>query len=332
MGFATPLPGDVRRGAVNGLVEPHLAAQAAEGSMPMEPARMAASSERMSPKVFSVTRVSKWVGLWTSAIAQLSTRTCSTCTSGYSLATPVHGVPPELGHDEDIGLVHRGQPLLPLHRHVEGGAHDPLDFTRRVGHGVHRALAAAGQRLAAARLAEVEAAGELADHHEVRPLHHRALERRGVHQHRKALRGAQVGEEVQLLADAEEAALRPRLLREVVPLGPAHRAEEDGVGLLAEPEGGVRQGPAGGVDGGAAHEARLELERRPVALPTTSRARRASGVTSWPIPSPGRNAILCTLTRGLLVELVRVPGRLLQPAPRPSRRRAHRGRVGPLRR
>ena len=50
--------------------------------MPMEPARIAASSDRMSPKVFSVTMVSKWVGLCTSAMAQLSTSTCSTATWG----------------------------------------------------------------------------------------------------------------------------------------------------------------------------------------------------------------------------------------------------------
>ena len=63
-------------------IRPPLPPRLADGSMPIEPARMAASSERMSPKVFSVTIVSKWVGLWTRAIAQLSTSTCSSCTSG----------------------------------------------------------------------------------------------------------------------------------------------------------------------------------------------------------------------------------------------------------
>src|SRR4029434_6082954 len=77
-GVRHPLARDVRRGTVHRLVEPPRPARAREGSMPMEPARMAASSERMSPKVFSVTMVSKCVGLCTSAMAQLSTRTCST--------------------------------------------------------------------------------------------------------------------------------------------------------------------------------------------------------------------------------------------------------------
>ena len=50
---------------------------------------MAASSERMSPNVFSATMVSKWVGLCTRAMAQLSTSTCSSCTWGKSLDTRV---------------------------------------------------------------------------------------------------------------------------------------------------------------------------------------------------------------------------------------------------
>src|SRR3989449_6526180 len=44
-------------------------------------------------------------------------------------------------------------------------------------------------------LPEVEAARELADHHEVCPLDDRPLERGGVHEHRKALRRPQVGVE-----------------------------------------------------------------------------------------------------------------------------------------
>ena len=50
--------------------------------MPIEPARIAASSDRMSPKVFSVTSVSNCVGLCTRAIAQLSTSTWSSVDVG----------------------------------------------------------------------------------------------------------------------------------------------------------------------------------------------------------------------------------------------------------
>ena len=50
--------------------------------MPIEPVSIAASSLRMSPNMFSVTITSKDVGLETSCIAALSTRTCS---SGMSV-------------------------------------------------------------------------------------------------------------------------------------------------------------------------------------------------------------------------------------------------------
>ena len=45
----------------------------AEGSMPMEPVNMEASSERMSPKRLPVTMTSNCLGLRTSCMAQLST-------------------------------------------------------------------------------------------------------------------------------------------------------------------------------------------------------------------------------------------------------------------
>ncbi len=179
------------------------------------------------------------------------------------LGHPGHHLPPQLRHDQHVGLVHRGQPLAPLHGHVEGGARDPLDLPHGVGHRVHRAGVPSGALDPPARLAEVEPAGELADDHEVGPLDHRPLERRGVHQHREAGGRPQVGEEIELLADGEQPALRPSLLRHAVPLRAAHRSEEDRVGRLAEGEAARRERPAGGVDGGTAHQRGLELEPEP---------------------------------------------------------------------
>ena len=54
--------------------------------MPSEPVSMEASSERMSPKVFSVTSTSNCAGLAMSCIAALSTYMSSRRTSGYSAA------------------------------------------------------------------------------------------------------------------------------------------------------------------------------------------------------------------------------------------------------
>ena len=54
----------------------------AEGSIPMEPVIIEASSERISPNIFSVTITSNCAGSRTSCIAELSTSICSRVTSG----------------------------------------------------------------------------------------------------------------------------------------------------------------------------------------------------------------------------------------------------------
>src|SRR5439155_15835992 len=76
---------------------------------------------------------------------------------------------------------------------------------------------------------------------------------------------AQVGEEAETLAQAEERLLRPHRRLGVVPLGPADRAQEDGVGAPAETQRRVRQGGAELVDRGAADGRLLESELYPVA-------------------------------------------------------------------
>src|SRR5258705_133571 len=184
----------------------------------------------------------------------------STRSTAASTRPPSPPSPPGRRDPRPCGVRAGGEPLPALHRHVERGPGHPLDLARGVGHGVDRARASVGELLAPAGLAEVEPAGQLADHHDVGALDDRPLEGRGVHQHREAGRRAQVGEEVELLADAEEPALGTLLLRQRVPLGAPHRPEEDRVRLLAEREGRGRQRSARRVDGRAAHEPALELE------------------------------------------------------------------------
>src|SRR5690606_4371970 len=64
-----------------------LASSEADGSMPMEPVSMEASSERMSPNMLSVTITSNCLGARTSCLAALSTYLWLSSTCGYSLAT-----------------------------------------------------------------------------------------------------------------------------------------------------------------------------------------------------------------------------------------------------
>ena len=61
-------------------------------------------------------------------------------------------------------------------------------------------------RAEAARLAEVEVAGELAQDHEVEAGDDFGLERRGVRQLGEQERGPEVGEQVEVLAQAQQAA------------------------------------------------------------------------------------------------------------------------------
>src|SRR5262249_61942663 len=128
------------------------------------------------------------------------------------------------------------------------------------------ARAAVGEAVDAARRAEVEAARQLADDHEIGPLAHLPLEGRGVDEHREALGRAEVRVEVELLADRQESALGALLVRHVVPLGAADRAEEDGVRAPAELERARRERLAGRVDRRAADEPALELEASARAL------------------------------------------------------------------
>ena len=55
-----------------------------DGIIPMEPVIIEASSDRMSPNIFSVTITSNCAGFFTICIAQLSTNISLYSTSGYS--------------------------------------------------------------------------------------------------------------------------------------------------------------------------------------------------------------------------------------------------------
>ena len=124
-----PLAGDVGRRAVDGLEQAGpVAAEAALGSSPIEPVSIAASSERMSPNMFSVRITSKWRGAAMSCIAALSTSTCSSSTLGNSSAVHAHDdLAPQPAGLEHVGLVDARDARA---RGLEGDARDPLDLRR----------------------------------------------------------------------------------------------------------------------------------------------------------------------------------------------------------
>ena len=86
--------------------------------------------------------------------------------------------------------------------------------------------AAVRQRLDAARLAEIDAAGQFAHDHQIEPGDELALQARGVGQRVEHHRRPQIGEQVHLLAQPQDAALGLQFERQAVPFRAADRAEQ----------------------------------------------------------------------------------------------------------
>jgi len=115
-------------------------------------------------------------------------------------------------------------------------------------------------------LSEVRAARQLAHEQDVHAFEQVGAQRgvpgqRGIDLHR-----AQVGEQVEVLAQLEQALLRADRRGGVGPLRPADRAEQHGVGALAGGQRVVGERVPYGVDGAAAHHAFVVGEGVPVAL------------------------------------------------------------------
>jgi hypothetical protein len=124
-----------------------------------------------------------------------------------------------------------------------------------------------------------------------RPGDQLGLETGGAHQLLVADGGAEVGEQPQVLAQAQDGLLGTQRAVELVVLPVADGAEQHGVGLFGELERGVGQGVAMGFVGGAAHQGGSISNFRSSTLRTLT----ASATISVPMPSPGRTAIFILL-------------------------------------
>ena len=159
-----------------------------------------------------------------------------------------------------VGLLRGEDLVLALARQFEGDGADAADLGGRVALRVEGLDLAGGVDVAAARLTEIHAAGQLADDHDVEALDDLGLQRGGVDQRVEHLGRAQVGEEVHLLAQAEQAAFR--LLAEVggVPLRAADRAEQNGIGFQRGLHGVVAERHAVLVERGATDQVLGDVE------------------------------------------------------------------------
>ena len=229
--------------------------------MPSEPVSIAAISESMSPNRLSVTMTSNCFGQRTSCMPPASASMCSSSTSLYSRActSADHLVPQHAGLHH-VALFHRGDLVAPLARQLEADPRDALDLVGVVDLGIDGALLAVAEIGDGLRLAEIDAAGQLAQDDDVEALDHLALEARGFGERRIADRRADVGEQAEILAQPQQPGLRPRVVGHVVPFRAADGAEDHGVGGMRLRHGLVGDGDLVGVVAAAADQAFLGLE------------------------------------------------------------------------
>src|SRR5829696_2873544 len=156
------------------------------------------------------------------------------------LADAGHDLAPELHGFQGIGLVDRAQLPAALARRAEPRVGDPLDLGFRIADGIEADALARRHRLDAARLAEIRVAVELAKDDEIEALDHLGLQGRGPDQLREHVRGPEIREQLQLLAQLEKAVSGPLLTRQALLPGSAGSAEKDRVGATRERKGIVR--------------------------------------------------------------------------------------------
>ncbi len=167
---------DVGRRAVDRLVEPGPPSPSdAEGSKPIEPASIEASSVRMSPNMFSVTMTSKSAGPAQQVHrrrrrrADARRRARGNSVRNTRVATSRH----RRDVSSTLALSTGRDLAAPSHRELAGDAAHALDLRRPCTRSVSNAASAV--RVA---LAEVDAARELADHEDVDALELLGLQRR----------------------------------------------------------------------------------------------------------------------------------------------------------
>ena len=170
------------------------------------------------------------------------------------LGQAVHHLPPQAGGLQHVGLVHAGDLFAAHPGQLKGTAANALDLHLGIGHAVGGLNAPVGG-LIPLPLAEVHAAGELPDDHQVDALLGGLFLQGAGPGHGGAQGGgAQVRVQAQVLADGQQGGLGPLVrVAGVAPLGTAHRAQQHRIAGPALLRRAVGIGLAHRVDGTAAH-------------------------------------------------------------------------------
>ena len=194
-------------------------------------------------------------------------------------------LPPQHARFHDIGLVDGEQAAPAPARELETNAGDALDLRFGVDGGVEGAAPAAGKALDAAGQAEVGAAAQLTQHHEVGAPDHCRAEGRALDEGIEGPGRSQPGEHVEVPAQAHEAVLVGGVPRHrhgarfralfgrgavagevVVEAGIAHRADEHRVDLPRPGHGLVATEGAVALPRRAVEQVFLDLDAQALAL------------------------------------------------------------------
>ena len=153
---------------------------------------------------------------------------------GVLFAHFVKDFAPQFGGFQHVGFAYGADFFVAILGSLKSNVGDAADFAFAVPHGVEAFALAVFQRADAARLAEIDVAGEFAHNQNVQPGHNFGFERGGVGQLFIQNGGAQVGKQIQICADGQEAALGAQRAVKLVVLGRTDCAEQHGIGGTAE--------------------------------------------------------------------------------------------------
>lgn len=169
------------------------------------------------------------------------------------------GAAPEAGCGEDVGFVYAGDVVLSFSGCFEGKSCDAFDFGDGVVFEVPCSFGAV-MDFGFAAVAEVDAADEFSDDHDVGAFGDFGFQRRVVDHGVGDADGTEVDVESELFPKAQDGFFGTEVGCEVVPLVSSYGAEEDGVGFAAGFDGFFGKRGSCVVVGGAACFFPFELE------------------------------------------------------------------------
>ena len=173
----------------------------------------------------------------------------------FGVAHGLHLLAPQQPGLHDVGLVSAAHPPRSIPGQIERDPCHPADFAGGIDMGVDPAPGVPFARHAAG-LAEIDAAGQLANEQDIEAGDDLGLERRRVDQRGEGPRRAQVGEYAHAGAQGQQPCLGPHGIRLPGPLRPADRAHQHRIGGLGGSKRCRRQRHPVDIDCRAA-EARL---------------------------------------------------------------------------